>query len=109
MSRHGHLEACSLAFGKALAARLLANPQLRDHALANLKRWKEQSSLRAKPSLMEWDELLRGSLSELISVLTDQSERSARLRQSNPFAGLLTPKERTAILRHPHANDTVSA
>jgi hypothetical protein len=37
-------------------------------------------------------------LTALIVLLRSGDERATRLRQSSPFAGLLTPEERQAIL-----------
>jgi hypothetical protein len=38
-------------------------------------------------------------LSAILDVLRSRSEAATRLRQSSPFAGVLTSEERDAILR----------
>ena len=39
------------------------------------------------------------SLPQLVELLTSTRERATWLRQSSPFAGVLSPQEREAILR----------
>jgi len=52
-----------------------------------------------KRTLDEWIAILDGPLPGVIEVLTADDERATRLRQSNPFAGLLSNEERSRILR----------
>lgn len=44
--------------------------------------------------LKEWREILSRPWPEIACLLTEQSENAARLRQSTPFAGVLTKTER---------------
>ena len=48
-------------------------------------------------SLQEWDNILAQGPTIALAVLTENSERGRRLRQSSPFAGVLTPQERNTI------------
>ena len=48
-------------------------------------------------ALSEWEDILRGSPAQVAEFLEDRSERATRLRQSSPFAGVLTQGERKAI------------
>jgi len=76
--------------------KLEAQPQLLDVARANVQRW-----LRTNPSaaLREWRQVLEGiTLPALLALLRSTGDEAARLRQSSPFAGLLTVEERQAIL-----------
>jgi len=96
MRSHEWIDARSLALHEAVAARVEAQPQLLEVARANLKRW-----LAARPAapLREWQQLLDTlPLAALLRLLRSPDEEAARLRQSSPFAGLLTPAERQAIL-----------
>jgi hypothetical protein len=80
-----------------VAAKLEARPQQLDVARANLSRW-----LARDPSgaLLEWARPLdQRPLDDILTLLRSSDERAARLRQSSPFAGVLTPEERLAILR----------
>lgn len=79
-----------------MAARLEEQSQLLAIARANLERWLTASPAAA---LREWQRLLDTlPLPELLARLRSPDEHAARLRQSSPFAGLLTPAERQAIL-----------
>jgi hypothetical protein len=109
MKDHGTIDKRSLAFGHAIAARLRSHPEHVSRAKATLKRWMATCSPRVKPTLHEWAAALDGPIDVVIDLLTGTDEYSTRLRQSNPFAGVLSSKERTAILRQFQAYDTKSA
>lgn len=95
---HAWIDARSLALHEAVAARLEANPALIDRASANLRRW---LGARTEPAWLEWQRLLEtASLPELLALLRSSDDHAAWLRQSSPFAGLLTREERQAILDH---------
>ena len=96
---HEWIDQRSLALHEAVAAKLEADAQLVEIARANLQRWLSTSR---NPALLEWRRLLDTMpLPELLSLLRSRSDDAARLRQSSPFAGLLTPRERQATLdRH---------
>ncbi len=98
MKDHRHIDERSLAFGTAIAARLQSHPEILNMAKENLERWLNNCSLDLRPTFGEWSALLNGPLDGVIVVLTGRDERSIRLRQSNPFAGAIPPKERNAIL-----------
>ncbi len=82
-----------------MAAKLAADPRLLEVARANLKRW---LSISPHAALIEWRQLLDMTpLPQLLALLRSPDEDAARLRQSSPFAGVLTPEERQSILeRH---------
>jgi hypothetical protein len=85
-----------LALHEAVATKLEAQPQLLNMARANLRRWLTTNPAAA---LREWWQILEStSLPDLLALLRSSSEQAARMRQSSPFAGLLTPEERRAIL-----------
>lgn len=50
--------------------------------------------------LVEWQSILSTSWDSIRKILLDPSEQGNRLRQSNPFCGVLRPKERWAIYKH---------
>ena len=96
MRSHEWIDQRSLALHEAVAARLEAQPQLLEVARANLNRW-----LAARPAaaLREWQRLLDSlPLPQLVQLLRSPEEEAVRLRQSSPFAGILSPAERQAIL-----------
>jgi len=47
----------------------------------------------------QWEGLLTGPLEEVLRVLGADDENSVALRHSSPFAGVLSEKERMAVLR----------
>ena len=96
-SSHRILEARSLAMHCLIARKIDERPALLRVARQNLRRWKRRAG-REKPSYLgEWATLLEKPWPEVASVITELSERGARLRQSSPFAGVLTPAERRRI------------
>jgi hypothetical protein len=99
MKSHALVDARSLAFGRAIAARVALNPELIFRARETLLRWQETCSPSTQSSLREWLDVLDGPLQGVLEMLTAENERATRLRQSNPFAGVLSPQERNAILR----------
>jgi hypothetical protein len=95
---HQWIDQRSLALHEAVAAKLEADPTLLDVARANLQRW---LSTTPAPALLEWRQLLDVTqLPQLLTLLRSPDDYAARLRQSSPFAGLLTPEERRFILDH---------
>lgn len=97
MRSHAWIDRRSLALHEAVAARIEAEPELLDVARANLMRWISRTPHGA---LLEWQRLLeRTPVAEIVALLRSESEAAVRLRQSSPFAGLLTAQERRAILR----------
>lgn len=99
MRDHRQIDSRSLALGRAVAARLAADPTLVARAHGTLTRWLATADPRVRPALLEWRASLEGPLPGVIHLLTSTDERSTRLRQSNPFAGVLPTEERNAILR----------
>jgi len=96
-SDHAHLDERSLALHRLVAEKISADPALLDKARANVRRWQAASG---EPSLAlsEWEQILDASpVDEVIALLVERSERATRLRQSSPFAGILTEPERQAI------------
>jgi len=109
MKDHRLIDGRSLAFHCLVAEKLRAKPTLREHAKRNLERWHTHASPRVRPALDEWRALLEAPLEQLLAVLTGSDERATRLRQSSPFAGVLTPQERFAILREFQARESLTA
>jgi hypothetical protein len=94
-SDHKRIEERSLQLHKEIARRLQEDPQLLRIAEGNLSRWIARDG--ETPVWREWSEILKGPLSQVLSVLLSSDERGARLRQSSPFSGILDPRERWKI------------
>jgi hypothetical protein len=96
-SSHRLLEARSLAMHAVIARKIARDPALLGIARRNIERWSAQRKDRTPGWLNEWQELLKRPWPQVAALITEPSERGARLRQSSPFAGVLTPQERWRI------------
>jgi hypothetical protein len=59
-------------------------------------RWRVQNP---GPAVEEWWQLLQQPWAEIRGILLDPGEEGCRLRQSDPFVGILTREERWAMYR----------
>lgn len=109
MNDHQLIDRRSLAFDQLTARKIAANPALVDRARATLARWLPTCSPRVRPVLLEWQAVLDGPRADLLALLVATDERAIRLRQSSPFAGILSVAERTAILKEFSQHDPASA
>jgi hypothetical protein len=96
---HQRIDERSLAFGRLIADRVRSDPALLATARATVARWLTTCSPRSRSTLLEWDHALAGGVAPTIDLLTGTDQRATRLRQSNPFAGVLSAAERNAVLR----------
>jgi len=109
MPNHRHIDARSRALASAVADQLRREPSLVDVAKKNVAAWMKSSSPGVRSTLEEWDIALNGSADDIIELLTGDGERAIRLRQSNPFAGVLPSRQRTEILNRFSDRDALSA
>jgi len=66
--------------------------QVRAQILANLHRWERQGVWVS--AFDEWREIANGDDDgELFAAMLGRNEKAVRLRQSAPYAGLLSPQE----------------
>lgn len=100
-SGHTRIEARSLAMHRAIAGKVRKNPRLLEAAGENIRRWRRQGV--DVTAFAEWEAILERGVEETVRVLTDPSENAARLRQSTPFTGVLTPKERRRFFEAPRS------
>ena len=96
VSDHSRLDERSLAMHRLIARKVAANPTLLDAARANVRRWQKTDGSPLS-ALSEWENILGGPTDQVVRFLAAPSERATRLRQSSPFAGILTETERRAI------------
>lgn len=91
----------SLILHRRIAGRLLDNSEaVIGKALENLRRWADLSGQEPSPANREWQEILTTRRPEEIAgLIVSDGENAARLRQSSPFAGVLSHKEVWAIKR----------
>jgi hypothetical protein len=89
-----------LAQHRRIAERLADNPELIGRAKSNLHRWRSMRGDEPPPTwLVAWQEILDGSVDDVVAILTDSSEHGIWLRSCSPFAGALSPRERWQILK----------
>lgn len=96
MPNHQLLDRRSLAMVERIVAKIDHRPELLEGVRETCSRWLEQ---RDAPAHREWWEILKRPWVEVREVLLDPGPEGQRLRQSDPFVGLLSNHERWAILR----------
>lgn len=96
-SSHRLLEARSLAMHAVIARKIERDPTLLQIAHKNVQRWAAQRGSDTPAWLTEWREILGQPWRRIAALITEPSENGARLRQSSPFAGVLTQQERWRI------------
>lgn len=97
-SSHRLLDARSLAMHCVIAERLRREPDsVVAKARENLARWRARAGTDAPGHLEERARILSQPWTQIAGILTAPGEEGTRLRQSSPFAGVLTSAERRAI------------
>lgn len=95
--KHRVAEARSLALHCLIARKIAADPRLLETATRNLAAWAARYGDSPPRALEEWRRVLARPWPEIAALITDPGEEAARLRQSSPFAGVLTPAERQRV------------
>ena len=107
---HSETDLVSLELARRVAERLRARPELLALARDNLARWSQRNA--GTPSLLrcyaEWQAILQRPLEEICELLCAETDDGQRLRQSSPFAGVLSPAEVWKI-KSAHRHATVTA
>lgn len=89
----------SLAIHEAIAKRLQAEPEsVIGQARGTLDLMMKRHP-GATPLLAEWDAILGRPTSEIVDVFLDPRQKARDLRQVTPFAGILSPGERTEVYK----------
>lgn len=98
--RHRILEVRSLAMHCLMAQKIDRDPGLLAKVRKTLESWRarygnERDSVPR--ALDEWQHILGEPWPAIAALITDPGERATRLRQSTPFAGVLSTAERERI------------
>jgi excisionase family DNA binding protein len=93
--RHRTAELQALAYHRLVARRL--DQPLVDEAKRRLKRWREQGRIHPRWA-DEWERILAMPLPRIAKTIRADSQRARELRQSSPFAGVLTEQERRRLV-----------
>jgi len=96
-SSHRLIDARSLAMHAVIAQKIERDPKLLTIPRNNLRRWSARSGNSPPDWIQEWREILAKPWPTVAALITDPSEDATRLRQSSPFAGVLTSSERRRI------------
>jgi hypothetical protein len=99
MKTHQEIDERSLALHRLVAARVEQDPALFVKAKGTLARWRNSVSASSQPWLDEWERLMNRGVEACFAVALEDSQRAAALRQSSPFSGVLSNRERFAFLR----------
>ena len=95
MRDHQAIDRRSLEMARRIVAKIDADLRGLEHARQVCARWVERGNVPAR----EWLAILERPWSEVRRILLEDSEESRRLRQNDPFCGILTPVERWEIYR----------
>lgn len=95
---HQQIDERSLELARAIAARIDSDPARTGLARARrvCSRWR---TMGHRAEVEEWGRVLELPWPEVRARLLDPSEVGQRLRQSSPFCGVLSARERWAIWR----------
>ena len=95
---HDQIDQRSLMLARAVVEAIDRDPARSGLERARLTcgRWLLQSP---SPAVAEWSLILKREWWEIRTFLLDPGEAGRRLRQSNPFCGVLSPRERWEIYR----------
>jgi hypothetical protein len=96
LNTHKLAESRSLAAHRLIAQRIPGDPSICVRARAHLERNLARDITHAF-YLEQWRALLAGPVEQLVHALCEESEAATALRQTSPFAGILTARERWAL------------
>lgn len=101
MNSHEEIDQRSLELSKLIVAHIDADSAQKglQKARLNCALWLAE---HPTPALREWQSILVNDWALIREVLLDGGHEGRRLRQSNPFCGILSPRERWAIYRRFH-------
>jgi hypothetical protein len=98
---HQWLDLMNLRMCRRIASKIRRNPDLMRIPKQNLRRWRRKLGYSA-PAHREWEMILKQNPTPLVlKILTQDNDEGQRLRQSDPFVGILTERERLAFLEMP--------
>jgi hypothetical protein len=96
---HQWIDLVDLKMCRRIAQKVKRDPSLMRIPRANLRRWRKKLG-EWPPALREWEKILRDNpLDRVLEILTQDNDDGQRLRQSDPFVGILTEKERRVFLK----------
>jgi hypothetical protein len=99
MRTHQLIDERSLLLAQAIVDKIDNDPTHSGLEIARscCQTWGEK---RDEPAIHEWALLLNQPWHDIRKALLDRSENGTRLRQSSPFCGILSPRERWKIFKN---------
>jgi hypothetical protein len=97
---HQQIDARSLELHRLIADKIRADPALFERARATLMRFRRMVDERSQPYLVAWERIFAQGMEATLALATEDSEWAAAMRQSAPFAGILTNQERWAFFQN---------
>jgi hypothetical protein len=98
---HSELDERARRLASAIANRLPSDPTIVQRSIEWIDERVTEAGGRHLPALEQWRKILtRLSTSQIQKILVDDSERARELRQSLPFAEVLSSKERRILMTH---------
>ena len=96
---HQWVDARDLKMARLIAEKVRRSPAKFQEAVETLKGWRR--TLRPVPeAVLEWERIFRRhTREEVLQIFTQNNEEGQRLRQSDPFCGILTEEQRWRFLR----------
>ena len=95
--KHRVIEARSLAMHCLAAQKIERDSELLNKVRQTLEAWRARYGEDMPCALDEWQRILREPWPAIAALITDPGERATRLRQSTPFAGVLSVLERKRV------------
>jgi hypothetical protein len=92
----------ALAYHRLVAERL--TPSLVSEARRRVRRWEDSAQIDPRWA-DEWHRLLEKPITEIAAEIGSGSPHAAQLRQTSPFAGLLTTQERRKLTEGVESRD----
>ncbi len=93
---HRLAEERSVAYHQIVAERLLQDSAVLDRARERIDAW-VRGTTPAPRYALKWQEILQRPLPAIATFLVERSPLGDELRQSTPFAGVLSPRERWTV------------
>ena len=95
---HAQIDQINAAQDQLIARKVRRDSRVLALARQNLRRWIRRERGVARPVFREWERILaRLNTAEIARFLRSDTPMARRLRQSSPFAGVLTATERREI------------
>lgn len=99
MRRHQDSDNRSLELHRLIADKIRREPSLFEKPKQTLTHWRNVVCENSQPYMEEWQRLVDEGMDKCLAVATEDSEYARALRQSSPFCGVLSHKERFVFFK----------